>query len=160
TFEEPTRSVLLPDPFEEPFYQPNLTIVLELNDLLVKPEWNYSSGLRFKKRPGVDLLIKELGYPNSELIIFTTDNFNSNEIIHALDSQGKFIYRLFKDSTRLENGEYIKDIKLMNRDPSKIVFIDCNAESCKYQNENSLILKPWDGNMDDTQIFDLAAFLK
>ena len=35
----PARDVLLPDELKPPYYQPKVTFVIELNDLLVKPEW-------------------------------------------------------------------------------------------------------------------------
>ena len=85
---------------------------------------------------------------------------NSSEIIDAFDPQGKIIHRLFRDSTTLENGEYVKDMALMNRDPSKMIFIDCNAASCSRQPENSLVLDKWDGEVEDKVLFDLASFLK
>ncbi len=36
---EPSRRRLLPEPLKEPYYQPPYTLVIELKDLLLKPEW-------------------------------------------------------------------------------------------------------------------------
>lgn len=49
---EPSREKLLPDILVEPYYQPPYTLVMELTDVLVHPDWTYSTGWRFKKRPG------------------------------------------------------------------------------------------------------------
>lgn len=49
---EPSRDKLLPDPPGAPYYQPPYTLVLELTDVLVHPDWTYRTGWRFKKRPG------------------------------------------------------------------------------------------------------------
>lgn len=37
---EPTSPKLLPDPLKEPYYQPPYTLVLELTDVLLHPEWS------------------------------------------------------------------------------------------------------------------------
>lgn len=39
---EPTSPKLLPDPLKEPYYQPPYTLVLELTDVLLHPEWSVS----------------------------------------------------------------------------------------------------------------------
>lgn len=39
---EPSRKKLLPDTLKPPFVQPPYTLVLELTDLLVHPEWTVS----------------------------------------------------------------------------------------------------------------------
>ncbi|KAI3353787.1 hypothetical protein L3Q82_004849 [Scortum barcoo] len=62
---EPTSPKLLPDPLKEPYYQPPYTLVLELTDVLLHPEWSVSpgqlsTGWRFKKRPGIDYLFQQL----------------------------------------------------------------------------------------------------
>jgi hypothetical protein len=40
--EEPSREKLLPDPVPPPYYQPPYTLVLELTDVLVHPDWTVS----------------------------------------------------------------------------------------------------------------------
>lgn len=37
---EPTSPKLLPEPLKEPYYQPPYTLVLELTDVLLHPEWS------------------------------------------------------------------------------------------------------------------------
>lgn len=39
-FVEPSSEVLLPDPLPEPYIQPKYTLVLELTDVLVHPEYD------------------------------------------------------------------------------------------------------------------------
>ncbi|EMP23813.1 Mitochondrial import inner membrane translocase subunit TIM50 [Chelonia mydas] len=39
---EPTSPKLLPDPLKEPYYQPPYTLVIELTDVLLHPEWSHS----------------------------------------------------------------------------------------------------------------------
>jgi mitochondrial import inner membrane translocase subunit TIM50 len=40
--QEPSREKLLPDPLTYPYIQPPYTLVLELTDVLVHPEWTVS----------------------------------------------------------------------------------------------------------------------
>jgi mitochondrial import inner membrane translocase subunit TIM50 len=37
--EDPVSQKLLPDPIQEPYYQPPYTLVIELTGVLVHPEW-------------------------------------------------------------------------------------------------------------------------
>jgi TFIIF-interacting CTD phosphatase-like protein len=41
-------------------------------------------------------------------------------IVDALDQQGVIHYRLFRDSTKYENGIHRKDLDKLNRDLSKV----------------------------------------
>lgn len=41
--QEPSRNKLLPDPLKYPYIQPPYTLVLELTDVLVHPDWTVSS---------------------------------------------------------------------------------------------------------------------
>lgn len=95
---EPTSPKLLPDTLKEPYYQPPYTLVLELTDVLLHPEWSVrphahahahgpggvpaltsvslclqlSTGWRFKKRPGIDYLFQQLA-PLYEIVVFTAE---------------------------------------------------------------------------------------
>ena len=42
TFAEPSSESLLPDPLPEPYIQPPYTLVLEMTDVLVHPEYDVS----------------------------------------------------------------------------------------------------------------------
>lgn len=42
---EPSSDVLLPDPLPEPYIQPKYTLVLELTDVLVHPEYDVSDNV-------------------------------------------------------------------------------------------------------------------
>lgn len=41
-FKDPTSDKLLPEPLQEPYYQPLYTLVIELTGVLVHPEWTVS----------------------------------------------------------------------------------------------------------------------
>lgn len=72
TIKDPTSDKLLPEPLPAP-YQPPYTLVIEMSGVLLNPEWAYNTGWRFKKRPGLDYFIKEVGYPVYEVVIYTKE---------------------------------------------------------------------------------------
>ncbi|CAI5780657.1 Hypothetical predicted protein [Podarcis lilfordi] len=157
---EPTSPKLLPDPLKEPYYQPPYTLVIELTDVLLHPEWSLVTGWRFKKRPGIDNLFQQLA-PLFEIVIFTSETgMTAFPLIDSVDPHGFISYRLFRDATRYMDGHHVKDISCLNRDPSKVVVVDCKKEAFRLQPFNGMALKKWDGNSDDRTLFDLAAFLK
>ena len=72
TIKDPTSDKLLPEPLPAP-YQPLYTLVIEMSGVLLNPEWNYNTGWRYKKRPGLDYFLKEVGYPVYEVVIYTKE---------------------------------------------------------------------------------------
>ncbi|XP_077696671.1 mitochondrial import inner membrane translocase subunit TIM50 isoform X2 [Eretmochelys imbricata] len=157
---EPTSPKLLPDPLKEPYYQPPYTLVIELTDVLLHPEWSLVTGWRFKKRPGIDSLFQQLA-PHYEIVIFTSETgMTAFPLIDSVDPHGFISYRLFRDATRYMDGHHVKDISCLNRDPAKVVVVDCKKEAFHLQPFNGMALKKWDGSSDDRALFDLAAFLK
>uniref|UniRef100_UPI00398F3197 mitochondrial import inner membrane translocase subunit TIM50 n=1 Tax=Pristiophorus japonicus TaxID=55135 RepID=UPI00398F3197 len=157
---EPTSQKLLPDPLKEPYYQPPYTVVLELTDVLLHPEWSLVTGWRFKKRPGIDYFFQQLA-PLYEIVIFTTETgMTAYPLIDSVDPHGFIMYRLFRDATRYMEGHHVKDVSCLNRDPSKVIIVDCKKEAFSLQPFNGIALKKWDGNSDDRTLYELAAFLK
>ncbi|CAH2049052.1 unnamed protein product, partial [Iphiclides podalirius] len=158
---EPSREKLLPDPLPPP-YQPTYTLVLEFTDVLMHPDWSYQTGWRFKKRPGVDQFLQAVSSANYEVIIFTSENvFMIWPVLDKLDPENKYIsYRLFRDSTHFIDGVHVKNLEGLNRDLSKVIVVDWNKQAIKFHPQNSLILKKWKGNDDDTALLDLANLLQ
>ncbi|XP_043265583.1 mitochondrial import inner membrane translocase subunit TIM50-C-like isoform X1 [Colletes gigas] len=159
--QEPSRDKLLPDPLKYPYMQPPYTLVLELTDLLVHPDWTYETGWRFKKRPGVDQFLRAVAPPQFEIVVYTAEQgLTVFPILDILDPNGYIMYRLVRDTTRFVDGHHVKDLDALNRDLSKVIVVDWNEKSTKFHPENTLRLPQWTGNDDDTTLYDLAAFLK
>ncbi|XP_014233007.1 mitochondrial import inner membrane translocase subunit TIM50-C-like [Trichogramma pretiosum] len=159
--QEPSREKLLPDPLTHPYIQPPYTVVLEMTDVLVHPDWTYQTGWRFKKRPGVDAFLEAIAPPQFETVVYTAEQgLTVFPILDALDPQGYIMYRLVRDATRFVDGHHVKDLDALNRDLSKVIVIDWNSESVKFHPDNTLKIPKWTGSDNDTQLYDLAAFLK
>ncbi|XP_046402331.1 mitochondrial import inner membrane translocase subunit TIM50-C-like [Ischnura elegans] len=158
---DPSRDKLLPDPLEEPYYQPPYTLVLEMTGLLVHPDWTYQTGWRFKKRPAVDFFLSQVAPPLFEVVVYTAElGFTAFPILDALDPNGCIAYRLVRDATRYVDGHHIKDLDCLNRDLKKVIVVDCNPNSVKLHSRNAIVLPKWQGNDDDRMLVDLAFFLK
>ncbi|CAF1132048.1 unnamed protein product [Adineta steineri] len=161
TIKDPTSDKLLPEPLPAP-YQPTYTLVIEMSGVLLHPEWAYNTGWRYKKRPGLDYFIKEIGYPVYEVVIYTKETpWGAASVIENMDSEHRIMYRLFRENTRFINGTHVKDLACLNRDLKKIIFLDWDENTYQLQPRNALHrLKKWDGNDDDRQLLHLAAFLR
>jgi len=158
---EPSRDKLLPDPVQYPYIQPPYTLVLELTDLLVHPEWTYQTGWRFKKRPGVDSFLEKVGPPTFEVVVYTAEQgLTVFPILDSLDPNGYIMFRLVRDATDFIDGHHVKNLDCLNRDLKRVIVVDWNPNSVKLHPENAFVVPRWKGNDDDTTLIDLAAFLR
>nr|CAX82564.1 Import inner membrane translocase subunit TIM50, mitochondrial precursor [Schistosoma japonicum] len=73
SIKDPVSEKLLPDPVQPPYYQPPYTLVMEMTDVLVHPDWKFRTGWRFKKRPALELFLQQLS-PHYEVVVFTNES--------------------------------------------------------------------------------------
>jgi len=155
----PSREKLLPDPLQYPYIQPKYTLVLELKDILLHPQWSLQNGWRFKKRPGVEYLLQNCVQTFEIVLICNDPALSLAPVIDKLDPQGMAPYRLYQDSLYYVDGKYIKELKAFNRDLSKIILVDHDPKSSTCP-RNQLIIPKWDGINKDGSLFELAEMLK
>ncbi|KAF2458342.1 hypothetical protein BDY21DRAFT_414697 [Lineolata rhizophorae] len=156
-YTEPTFPKLLPDMGggEKP-----PTLVISLEDLMVHSEWSREHGWRMPKRPGVDYFLRYLSQ-YYELVVFTSLPMQTADpIIRKLDPFHIIMWPLFREATRYEKGEYIKDLSYLNRDLSKVILVDTNPSHARNQPENAIILPPWKGDPRDKSLVALIPFLE
>ncbi|EDO35587.1 predicted protein, partial [Nematostella vectensis] len=159
-FVEPSSTKLLPDPLPEPYIQPPYTLILEMTDVLVHPEYDRKSGWRFRKRPGVEFFLNQLA-PLFEIVVFTHEvGFSASPVIDGIDPHQMIMYRLFRDATKYIKGTHVKDLSGINRDLKKVIVIDCNKAATELNERNAIILKKWEGNPADTTLVDLLPLLQ
>ncbi|KAF9580362.1 mitochondrial inner membrane protein required for protein import, partial [Lunasporangiospora selenospora] len=155
----PILDKLLPDPTQGP-NQPRLTLVINLDYTLIHSAWTKEHGWRIAKRPGVDQFLSKLSQ-HYELVIFTTQtSSNAERILEKLDPQHQVRYLLDRDSTRLVNGKYVKDLSYLNRDLSNVIIMDSNPESHSLQPENAIAMEPWEGDPNDTRLMAMIPILE
>lgn len=140
-------------------------MILDLEGTLVHSTWDRNIGAyKTVKRPGVDLFLAKLA-PFYEIVVFTSSLPNvADPIVDALDPTGSvFRYRLYRDSTTFKRGYHVKDLSRINRDPSRIVFLDgvTLPESVQPSPENRVPgVAVWKGNADDRTLVDAIPLLE
>lgn len=170
---EPEWEIALPPPLEPPYIQPRFTITMELLDVLLCPEYDSEKGWRFKKRPGAEYFLKKLGYPTTELVIYTEASPSDIQMPmmklfkklekHEIQNGG-FIYTLYRNCCKYD-GQYKKELKILGRNYQNVIHIDIAQDSVvePSQQENVVtIRKPSEikeGDLDMT-LYDLADFLE
>ncbi|KAI8910127.1 HAD-like domain-containing protein [Gorgonomyces haynaldii] len=155
----PASKKLLPDPLPAP-YQLRDTLLLEMSDVLCRPEWDKNNGWRAAMRPGLkQFLLAMSSY--YEVVIFTTAPGHLGQPLSVvIDQLGCITYRLFREHTKFDNGKYLKDLSLLNRDLSNVILVDGNPDAYSLQPENGIIIKPWDGSAEDKELFRFTEFLE
>jgi len=159
SYADPSCERLLPDlPPEHDYVK---TLVLDLDDVLVKSDWNRQRGWKTFKRPGVEGFLRQMAQ-YYEVVVYTGQLSSYTEpIMERLDPQRYVSYRLCRDATRYTNGEHVRDLAALNRDPAKVIYLSANPKSYQLQPENALPIKGW-GDLDpkDTTLLDLMPFLE
>lgn len=134
-YTEPTFQKLLPEVPES--QRPPFTLVLSLEDLLIHSEWSREHGWRTAKRPGVDYFLKYLSQ-YYELVLFTSVPVAmADPVIKKLDPFHIIQWPLFREATKYENGEYVKDLNYLNRPLDKVIMIDTKAAHVKNNPNNA-----------------------
>ncbi|KAJ2716277.1 mitochondrial inner membrane protein required for protein import [Coemansia spiralis] len=154
---EPATEKLLPDVNE---YSMPYTLVLNLDDMLIRMEWSKDHGWRIAKRPGLDHF---LAYMASmfEVVIFSTQPSHSGMLVmDRLDPLEYAPYRLYKDHMRNVDGNNYKDLSTINRDMAKVIMVDIDPEAFKMQPDNGLLARPFRGDPSDNWIEQITEFLE
>ncbi|EZF28735.1 hypothetical protein H109_01477 [Trichophyton interdigitale MR816] len=157
-YKDPAFEKLLPE--EDPQFRQPYTLVISLEDLLVHSEWTREHGWRVAKRPGVDYFLRYLNQ-YYELVLFTTvPSMMADQVLRKLDPYRIIRWPLFREATKYEDGEYVKDLSYLNRDLSKVILVDTHAPHAKRQPENAIILPKWKGDSKDKSLVALIPFLE
>ncbi|KAF3848181.1 hypothetical protein F7725_021209 [Dissostichus mawsoni] len=85
---EPTSPKLLPDPLKEPYYQPPYTLVLELTDVLLHPEWSVGGLRSVRHRLSVPATSSTL----RDRYLHCRDRMTAYPLIDSIDPQGFVMY--------------------------------------------------------------------
>jgi import inner membrane translocase subunit TIM50 len=157
-FTEPSSEKLLPD--LHPAEQHVFTLVLDLNETLLYSDWKRERGWRTFKRPGVEDFLEHLAQ-FYEIIVYSDQlNMYVDPTVDRLDPKHCIRYRLSRAATKYQNGKHYRDLSVLNRDPSRILYVSGNAIESSLQAENCVPIQPWKGEAEDTQLLDIIPFLE
>ncbi|KAJ4499768.1 HAD-like domain-containing protein [Lentinula lateritia] len=162
-FSDPVMTELLP-PRTAAQYPPSskpYTLLISVDDLLVTSTWDRQHGWRTAKRPGVDYFLAYISQ-FYEVVVFTTQySYTAMPILDKLDRYNFYIeHRLFREHTRSQNGEVVKDLSYLNRDLSKVILLDTHTEHAVTHPENAVIIPGWKGDPKDNGLVAMIPFLE
>ncbi|GFR46912.1 hypothetical protein Agub_g8559 [Astrephomene gubernaculifera] len=158
-FTDPATDKLLPD--LHPQLRGNvITLVLDLDELLVWKEWTRQKGWSIYKRAGVQEFLLDLGQ-YFEIVIYTDEPATyADPILNKLDPHRVVPFRLYRTDTQYKDGKHVRDLSKLNRDLTHVLMVSSKPEAWEFQPENALKLKPWKGEPQDTGLIDLIPFLQ
>ncbi|XP_062869200.1 CTD small phosphatase-like protein 2 [Trichomycterus rosablanca] len=155
---------------------PTATMVLDLDETLVfsslnmieDVEYTFTTcfqGQEYKVyvllRPHVREFLQAMA-KHFEMFIYTSAKKEYAEmIVDILDPKKKiFRHRLYQDDCACVLGHYIKDLRVLERDPSKTVILDNAPHTFPYHLMNMIPIKSWSGDKDDKELQRLIPYLE
>lgn len=170
-------------PFEKnsyalpPKHDDKLTLVLDLDETLVHcsteqqrlPSYDLNFNVVFQgidfnvfvqKRPHLLEFLKKVS-EIFEVVIFTaSQKLYADKLLDLLDPSRKFTkHRRFRDACVPVQGTFVKDLRVLGRDLSRVIIVDNAVEAFSFQLENGIPIKSWFAEPEDTELVKLYHFL-
>jgi len=155
---------------------PPITLVLDLDETLVHCTVedvqdadltfpvlfhgiNYQVNVRI--RPYLQDFFKRI-HGHFEVVVFTaSQRVYANELLDRIDPDKIYIkHRLFRESCLPVEGNFLKDLNVLNRDLTKTILVDNSPHAFGYQVDNGIPIESWFEDPKDTELLKLAKFLK
>jgi hypothetical protein len=134
------------------------TLVMDLDKVLCHMEYDRKTGWQVVKRPGADQFLKEMQH-YYELVVFSDDVVPvASEVMARWGVPCTGV--LHRDFCRKTSRGYVKDISQLGRKPDKMIILDHESVAISKQPQNGILIKPFDGDENDRELFDLIEFLK
>lgn len=111
------------------------------------------------KRPGVDEFLLEMA-KHYEIVIYTASlNKYADPLLDLLDPHKVIRSRLFRESCVYYEGNYVKDLSLLDRDLSQAIIIDNSPSSYVFHPENAIDCSSFIDDPADRELDQIGAFL-
>eukprot|EP01041_Mallomonas_annulata_P011752 gene11752-24648_t len=153
-----------------------MTLVLDLDETLVhctvdpisRPDLVFPvafNGTSYKvfvrKRPYLDYFLETVS-KTFEVVVFTaSQKVYAERLLDLLDPQKNLVqHRLFRDSCLCVQGNFIKDLGILNRDLTKTILVDNSPHAYGYQVNNGVPIESWYDDDTDTELLKLINFLR
>ncbi|GFE55216.1 mitochondrial import inner membrane translocase subunit [Babesia ovis] len=149
---------LLPD-VKDLNYPPNLpTLVVDLDKVVAKLEYDRRTGWQVKKRPFADRFFREL-INYYEIVVWSDDAYPM-----ATDVANRWglpvIGCIHRDRCIKFKGAYIKDLSKLGRNLNRVILLDHDRVACMLQEDNAILVREFDGDENDTELLHLIGLLK
>ena len=104
------------------------------------------------KRPGVDEFLTEMA-KHYEIVVYTASlNKYADPLLDLLDPNRVIRTRLFRESCVFYEGNYVKDLSLLDRDLSQSIIIDNSPSSYLFHPENAIDCTSFIDDMYDREL--------
>jgi len=134
------------------------TLVLDLDKVILHLEHDSRTGWKVIKRPFADQFFKEICH-YFEVVIFSDDVFPV-----ALDIVTKWNLPvtgvLHREFCKKKRSHYVKDLSKLGRKMERVLLLDHDPEAFRLQPENGVLIRPFEGDPNDSELADLLDFLK
>jgi RNA polymerase II subunit A small phosphatase-like protein len=150
-------------------------LVLDLDETLVHSSFRAVPGADFvipvqiedvvhfvyvMKRPGVDEFLVEMA-KHYEIVVYTASlNKYADPLLDLLDPHKTIRTRLFRESCVYYEGNYVKDLSLLDRDLTQSIIIDNSPSSYIFHPENAIDCTSFIDDPNDRELDQIGAFLK
>lgn len=158
-FKPRMESYLPPLPAEQ---RSKYTLVLDLDETLVHSTSDLSNpdGSGLQVRPGAVEFVEELA-DYYELVIFTAGTQDyADWALRFVDPKQRIAHRLYREHAVQKGSVFVKDVSKLGRDLRKVIIIDNIVDNFQLQPENGIFINTWEGDMNDSTLFQLAPVLK
>jgi len=149
-------------------------LVLDLDETLVHSSFRAVEGADFvipvkiedvvhfvyvAKRPGVDEFLLEMS-KHYEIVIYTASlNKYADPLLDLLDVHKVIRYRLFRESCVFYEGNYVKDLSVLDRDIASTIIIDNSPNSYLFHPENAIDCSSFIDDPRDRELDQIGSFL-
>lgn len=111
------------------------------------------------KRPGVDEFLLEMA-KHYEIVIYTASlNKYADPLLDLLDPHQTIRTRLFRESCVYYEGNYVKDLSLLDRDLSQTIIVDNSPNSYIFHPENAIDCSSFIDDPRDRELDQIGYFL-
>ncbi|KAG9390496.1 NLI interacting factor-like phosphatase [Carpediemonas membranifera] len=113
-----------------------------------------------KKRPGVDAFLEYAGN-HFEVVVFTASMPSyASPVIDMLDLTQTVSARLYRDSCRIVDGDYVKDLDVLGRPLNETLIVDNSPLSYKTHTANAIGIETWIQREDDAELKRVQTLLE